>query len=326
MQQTRSVFEKGPVLVSVAVLCTLLWGGAFPAIKIGYETLAIGSGDTFSQILFAGVRFTLAGILAWCIGSIAAKRPLLPHGKAWGKVVLLSFAQTSIQYTCFYIGLAHTTGVRASIIQGLAPFVSLLLAAGLYHSEKVTGRKLIGVALGFAGVVLIESAGSGGAGGFSWLGDGLILLSMLSSSLSSVLLSRFTKGEDPFTMSSWQFFIGGLLLTLVGGTGTKVRGERASLFAVGDVGKGVVVLLILAGISAVAYSLWGVLLKHNPVSKVTVFNFLIPVFGTFLSMALLRETASQPLWAILVSLALVAAGTVLVQRSGTPSEKDLTRS
>lgn len=80
-------------------------------------------------------------------------------------------------------------------------------------------------------------------------------------------------------------------------------------------GKAVLVLLILAGISAVAYSVWGVLLKHNPVSKVTVYNCLIPIFGALLSMWLLHENASQPLWVILTSLALVASGTLLVQKS-----------
>lgn len=307
------------LLVLGAVLCTFLWGGAFPGIKIGYNLLSIGAGDTFQQILFAGYRFTLAGILAWIIGCILNRRLLIPHRGVWHKVFILSLAQTAVQYFFFYIGLAHTTGVRSSIIEGSSAFFSLLIASLGFHQEKLTARKIIGVIIGFAGVVLIETGGSGMDWKFNLLGDGMILIATLCSAFSSVFLKRFTRDEEPFTMSSWQFFIGGLMLTAAGAVGEYAAGGRMNIFSIagknGNMGKAVLVLLILAGISAVAYSVWGVLLKHNPVSKVTVYNCLIPIFGTLLSLWLLHENASQPLWVILTSLALVASGTLLVQKS-----------
>ncbi len=317
MATKTSAFAKTPVLVPLAMLCALLWGGAFPAIKIGYQVLAIGASDSARQILFAGVRFTLAGILAWIIGSLLNRRPLIPRRGAWHKVFILCLAQTAVQYFFFYIGLAHTTGVRASILTGMASFLSLLFTVWIYHSEPLTARKVLGCLIGFGGVVLIETGGTGLTGGFHLLGDGMLVISTICSALSSVFLKRFTKDEEPFTMTSWQFFFGGLMLTAAGSVLCRIQHGKVMLFAAaqesGQLGKGILVLLVLAGISAVAYSVWGVLLKHNPVSKVTVFNCLIPVFGTLLSLWLLRESASQPLWVILCSVLLVAVGTLLVQ-------------
>ncbi|MEE1353547.1 MAG: DMT family transporter [Acutalibacteraceae bacterium] len=319
MSKQKSIFSKTPVLILVALLCTALWGGAFPGIKFGYGVLHVESADTFLQILFAGYRFTLAGILAWVIGCISNRRVLVPHRGSWHKVLILSLAQTAVQYFFFYIGLAHTTGVRSSIIEGSAAFISLLLAALCFHQEKLTFRKVAGVIIGFGGVVLIETGGGAGLGTFSLFGDGMIFLATICSSLSTVFLRRFTQDEEPFTMSSWQFFLGGLMLTVVGQIGVHAAGPRTELFCIarenGELGKAVLILLLLAGISAIAYSLWGVLLKHNPVSRVTVFNCMIPVFGTLLSMWILQESASQPLWVILTSLLLVVSGTLLVQKS-----------
>ena len=58
-----SVFSRPRYLILLATLCCLLWGSAYPAIKSGYALLAIGRDDTASQLVFAGWRFVLAGVL-----------------------------------------------------------------------------------------------------------------------------------------------------------------------------------------------------------------------------------------------------------------------
>ena len=68
----------------LACLCCLLWGSATPAIKIGYEWFGIGAGDVASRILFAGVRFILAGVLTVIFGSIIAGKTLIPPEKLLG--------------------------------------------------------------------------------------------------------------------------------------------------------------------------------------------------------------------------------------------------
>ena len=102
---------QNPVVVWLgAMLCCFLWGSAFPCIKIGYKLWEINSLDTASQILFAGMRFLLAGILAIVLGSMLERRFLKPEQGAAGKILWLSLLQTVAQYMFFYIGLAHTSG------------------------------------------------------------------------------------------------------------------------------------------------------------------------------------------------------------------------
>ena len=73
-------------------------------------------------------------------------------------------------------------------------------------------------------------------------------------------------------------------------------------------------LIYLALVSAVAYSLWGMLLKYNPISRVAVFGFMNPVFGVILSAWLLREGAQSLGPVSLVSLVLVCAGIYIVNK------------
>ena len=68
----------------------------------------------------------------------------------------------------------------------------------------------------------------------------------------------------------------------------------------------------LALLSALAYALWGILLKHNPVSKVSIYNFMTPVVGVLLSWLMLTESAKVSLLNVLISLVLVCSGIVLL--------------
>ena len=75
---------------------------------------------------------------------------------------------------------------------------------------------------------------------------------------------------------------------------------------------GIGLLVYLALVSAVAYSLWGILLKYNPVSRVTVFGFMNPVFGVLLSALLLGEKDQASGILGLLSLLLVSVGIYVV--------------
>ena len=208
----RSKLSKLYIMVPLALLCCFLWGSAFPMVKIGYEMFSIAESDTASQILFAGIRFSLAGALVILFGSLIAKKPLYPRNKTEiGHCLLLSLFQTVLQYTAFYIGLAHTSGVKSSILVALNVFLSLLLSAVVFKMEKLTAPKLIGVLIGFAGVVLIHFE-AGGFGGFALNGEGAIILSAFAYSVSGVLIKRFSANEDPVMLSGWQFLAGGIVM------------------------------------------------------------------------------------------------------------------
>lgn len=288
-----------------AMLCCALWGSAFPCIKIGYELFEIPSDAVATQILFAGLRFTLAGVIALLIGSACNRRLLIPKKGSGVKIVKLCLLQTVAQYLFFYVGLAHTTGVRASIIEGVNVFIAILVASLIFHQEELNGRKIIGSVIGFSGVVLVNLTGDVGAGGFQLMGDGFIVLSTVAYAFSSVYLKRYSKEEDPVVLSGWQFVLGGLIMVVCGLLfGGRLDTVRAA---------GIAMLVYLAFVSAVAYSLWGILLKYNPISRVAVFGFMNPVFGVILSAILLREADSLGVMC-LISLVLVCAGIYIVNR------------
>lgn len=66
MSRKSIIMQKLIVVIVLATICDILWGSAFPFIKLGYQVFQIPSNDTATQILFAGIRFTLAGILVMC--------------------------------------------------------------------------------------------------------------------------------------------------------------------------------------------------------------------------------------------------------------------
>lgn len=308
MDQKEQFLQKTIVVWLGALLCCALWGSAFPCIKIGYRMFEIASGDVASQILFAGCRFTLAGILTLLIGSGLSRRPLLPKKESWSKIFKLSLLQTVVQYLFFYIGLANTTGVKASIIEGVNVFIAILVASLLFRQETLTGRKIVGCVIGFAGVVLVNLNGSGLDLNFSLLGEGFIFLSTVAYAFSSVFLKRYSQEENPVALSGWQFVVGGAIMIICG----FLAGGRLDVWT----GAGALMLIYLALVSAVAYSLWGILLKYNPVSRVAVFGFMNPVFGVILSAILLQEGDSIGVMS-LVALALVCVGIYIVNKKGT---------
>ena len=96
-----------------AVFCNLLWGSAIPFINVGYRLFGVAGGDTGSQMLFAGCRFILAGLLTVIFRSVSLRRPAVPRGlSAWRAVGVLSLFQTVGQYFFFYVGVANTASVN----------------------------------------------------------------------------------------------------------------------------------------------------------------------------------------------------------------------
>ena len=306
--KTSSFISSKPRLVLLASACTLLWGSASPFIKLACALFDESSSDVASLIVFAGVRFVLAGLLVVVAGSLSERRPLLPARADVIPICVLALFQTAIQYSLDYYGLANTTGTSGSIVEGAASFFAMLLAALLFRQERLSARKLAGCAIGFAGVACVNLAGSSGGLGFSLAGEGAILLSTISAAFSTCFMSKFSKrGHDQVLLSGWQFAVGGALLVVLG------HAMGGSMHSCPPVG--IPVFLYVAAISAMAYTLWGTLLKHHPVSSVTVFGFLTPVFGVLLSLLMLGEAQSYAPVPLAVSLALVCAGILIVNRS-----------
>lgn len=138
----------------------------------------------------------------------------------------------------------------------------------------------------------------------NFMGDGFVIFSTIAYGVSSVLMKKYSKFEDPVIISGYQFLVGGLVMIAAGAA----FGGQIVITGV----KALSVLTYLSFLSAVAYSLWGVLLKYNPVSRVTIYSFCIPVFGVLLSNLMLTEQSNVSPVNLLVTLVLICLGIVLL--------------
>ena len=178
----------------------------------------------------------------------------------------------------------------------------LLLEKQIHH--QMTGRKMAGCVLGFAGVVVINLMGKSLDMGFTLTGEGFILISQVAYGISTILINIYSKKVSPVVLSGTQFTMGGVVLTLIG---IGMGGHLGNITAVG-----VVIIFYLAMVSAVAYTLWSVLLAWNDVSKVAIFGFVNPLCSVILSALILDEVKQAFNTGSLVALLLVCTGIYIV--------------
>ena len=309
MVQKKNTLTKTGIVALLACVCCILWGSAIPVIKTGYRLMEVDAADTASQIVFAGVRFTLAGLLVLIFASIREKKVLIPDRTILKYAVPVCLAQTVGRYFFFYIGVAHTSGVKGGIITGLGNFIAILMSCLIVRNERMTGRKMAGCVLGFAGVVVINLMGKSLDMGFTLTGEGFILISQVAYGISTILINIYSKKVSPVVLSGTQFTMGGIVLTLIG---VGMGGHLGNVTAVG-----VVSIFYLAMVSAVAYTLWSVLLAWNDVSKVAIFGFVNPLCSVILSALILGEVKQAFNTGSLAALLLVCAGIYIVNCRGT---------
>lgn len=287
---------QNPVWLSLgALFCCVLWGSAFPCVKIAYPLFRIS--DTGSQILFAGVRFFISGIITFIVGCILEKRILRVRKLSIPGIIRQGLLQTTIQYTCFHISLAYISSSESAIINASNVFISVIAAHFLLKNERLSWETIFGCIAGLAGVILINLTGILN-GSFSFRGEGLMLAAAASYGISNVYLKKIVKQESPMAITSYQILFGSLLMIIIG----ICMGGRVQVYSL----KAACLLLYLAALSAAAFSIWTLLLKYNPVGKVTMFAFSIPVFGVIMSGIFLGESVFSV--KNIIALVLVSVG------------------
>lgn len=290
-------------IILIAILCTLLWGSAFPAIKSGYELFQIGTNDVGSKILFAGFRFTLAGMVTLLVTFALNKRFIFLNKRNYKGILLLGFLQTFIQYYFFYIALGGMTGAKGSIINATNTFMIVILSHFFFKSDRLNARKVIGCILGFAGIVIISLTGEEDLG-FSLTKEGYMLIASFSFAVGSIISKFITKNDDPMITTGYQMTFGGALLIIVGFLKDGKIGTMTP--------KGIALFIYMVLLSAVAFTLWSMLLKYNHVGKISIYNSLNPVFDTILSGIILGENVFRV--KNMVALLCVAGGIYIVNK------------
>ena len=295
-------FQNKIILSLTALFCCALWGISTPIVKIGYAYL--DAEHVPSLLLWVGIQFVLAGILTLSFSSASAKKLALPKRKSIKGVLIISFFQTVLQYTLLYIGLSNTSSVKGAILKSTDVFFVALLTSCVFRFEKLTLRKLIACIMGFAGIVIMNLDGL--SLNFNLQGDGVVLLAIFFYSFSVALTGRFTQDEDPVVLCGYQMAFGGVVVLLFGAL------FGGSLDFIGMLP----ILLILALIYAASYSLWTVLLKNNPASRVIIYSFTTPIFGVIFSSFMLTEQSGVALTSLLSALVLVCVGILIWGKSG----------
>lgn len=302
----QSFFSSRKVVVLLASLSCLLWGSAYPAIKTGYAMFAIASDDIPAKMLFAGYRFFFAGVVLLVMALLTRRDIFILDRARLRQVTVLGLTQTSIQYVFFYIGLAYTTGVKGSIMNATGTFFSVLLAHFIYHNDRLSLNKILGCLVGFAGVMVVNFNPALLDFHFTLIGEGFVVIAAFMLSAATIYGKKISQTMDSIVLTGYQLTIGGAALLAAG----YLAGGVLSGFTPASTA----LLAYMVLLSSVAFGLWTILLKYNRVGMVSIFNFLIPVFGAVLSAIFLGENIFE--WKNLIALMLVCSGIWWVGKEG----------
>ena len=288
-----SIFQKPVWVVIFALTAAIAWGWAFPLIKVGFNAFGITADMTGSKMLFAGIRFAAAGLIVLSVARSNGRSFRTSRLIDWRFILAFALMNTTLHYFFFYVGMSHSEGSRAAILNSLSTFLVVLLACVCFKSDKLTSRKMLGCAVGFSGILALNLGGSE-SGRFTWLGDGMIILNAICGATANLMTRGLSRRVDVFVGTGYSLTIGGLLLII---PGLVMGGTLPNVNLLG-----IICLILLIAISAIGFALYNKLLSLNPVGKVAIYNSLIPIVGAVTSCLCLGEIF-HPKYAIAGGLA-----------------------
>ncbi len=287
----------------LAFLCALGWSLAYPLIKLGYEKMEIMPDDLGGKVLFAGVRFFVAGLLVMVFCLVNKNDMRIKDGESFKILLFFALVNTSLHYLFSYIGLSFMTSSRSTILDSMGGFMLIILSGLIYTEDKFSTRKLFGCLFGICGIILINVGPLDKFfGGISFMGDGMILLNACCAALGGILTRLVSKKMDINLATAYGMTIGGGLLILVALILGPKRPFKISLLG----------LLIMTGlilISALCFGIYNALISCHPISKIAIFNALIPVLGVIFSSLILGERLK---WQYFLAGLMVATGVCII--------------
>ncbi|MBQ0048774.1 MAG: DMT family transporter [Bacteroidales bacterium] len=311
MQDRTPLFQR-PLWVAIfAATAAIVWGWAYPLIKIGFSEFKITADMTASKMLFAGLRFFLSGAIILAVARLRHLpfRVTPPKGQrhlpTYAFLLLYTLLNTTFHYAFFYFGLSHSPGARAAILNSLSVFSVVILACLFFKSDRMTTRKVLGCIVGFSGILALnlDSNTTHPTESFTLLGDGMIIANALCSAFASLMTRGVAKRINVFVGTGMSLGLGGALLVV---PGLLMGGSLPHITFYG-----IVLLVLLIAISTIGFTLYNKLLTLNPVGKVAIYNSLIPVVGAVTSCLCLAEPFY---WKYLVAALLATAGIYLINK------------
>lgn len=299
-------------VIAIAVFCCILWGSAFPVLKVSYSELRMLPNDMSGKIVLAGIRFLIAAIMIFLLLIVFMKKSVKITKKQLKTLLILGILQTSLQYFFFYNGLAHTSAIKGAVLSSITSFFVVILAHFKYKDDKINWRKTLGLITGFGGII-VANWGKGKIGlDFSLNGEGFLIFSGIVGAFGTIIAKELSRDIHPFVVTAWQMLLGSILLIISGIPGFK---EGAITFT----SKGWILILYSSFLSAAAFSLWYALLKYNKAGDTAIYKFIIPVAGAILSVIFIKEETFS--LNIILALLLVVMGIVGINYSPRKKEQ-----
>ena len=282
------------------VVLVLAWGTTFAAVKVGLHGAP--------PLLFGGIRSVAGGLAMAALAYARSGRPRL-RGRL-GDYGVLTLLNVVGFFTLQTLAILELPSGLASVLIYLQPVLTGVLAAPLL-GEPLGALKLLGLLLGFAGIVVVSAGALDGH--VSGLGVGYAVVGALVWSLGTIAFKRRRDRDDP--VDTWwsvalPFLVGGLVMTVVGGA---VEGTAISWSGRFDLALG---YSALVG-TALSWALWFGLVASGEASRASSYIFFVPVVSLVVGALLLHERVGLTL---LAGGALVILGVYLANRPPKPVE------
>lgn len=300
-----TIFRDSRYKSILAIFCALGWSLAYPLIKIGYQAFQIDAGDLGGKIIFAGIRFFSAGVLVLVFCCFQKTRIEMKKKNDLFWLFLLSIVNIALHYMFAYIGLGYNPSARSTILDSMGSFFLIILSTITFSDDKMSASKVLGCVLGISGIIAINiQPGVNFFENVTFRGDGMILLNACCAAFGGVITRVVSKKMNMMQATGQSMMIGGALLLIIG----LVAGTNSSWSL--NI-KGIFVLIILIMISAGCFAIYNELLAYHPISKIAIYNALIPVLGVIFAALLLKEELK---WQYLMAVVMVACGIYLVNK------------
>ncbi|WP_226036556.1 DMT family transporter [Aquibacillus saliphilus] len=308
----KGLFENKWSVIGIAVFCSILWGSAFPVLKVSYQELQMAPDDIIAKIVFAGLRFLLAGIIVLALLLIISPKRILVTRRQFLVLVILGVIQTTILYFFFYNGLAKVSGMQGAILSSSGTFFTVILAHYFYKNDRLNWKKTVGLVAGFAGIA-VANWGEGLHLNFQWDGEGFMIMTGIINAVATIMAKELATGIHPFAVTGWQLSIGASIMLLIG---VPQISDNAIVFTPFGFG----LLIYSAILSAAAFGLWYSLLKYNHAGEISMYKFIVPIAGTILSSIFIPGENLNVF--IIAAVAMVAIGILAVNYKGRKIASD----
>lgn len=264
--------------VGLFVLITLLFGGAFPAIKVGVSDVP--------PLLFAAVRYYISGAILFGI-AVVTGRQWLPKTRSDRLAVAAGGALFIGGTGLNFVGLQFTTSGISAIIFALIPVLTVVASWVLLPTERASWQSVLGVLVGFAGVTLVVSSGAALDTAVGVVGNLFVLAAAVSVALGTVLVRRAHPTMSVVPLTAWAMIVGATIqLSFSVGFGesmSDVTLTQESVIAM-------IYLAVFAG--GLAFVIYFQLIEQIGPTQVNMLSYLAPVVALSIGWAMLGEQVS----------------------------------